>query len=164
MFGPKHTTECFHSPRIPLLQPPQNLSPPAIRKKTTKQRYLLPVIAVILIAIIAVAVFVMFNGTDNPVNGSDITFTAFNEHLVIYPHNTDNTNTVNYDIPLDGFNGPYSVGQQIVIQIPYSYQGDTGTENITRMECNTSGFSLASVSPELPCYCQTHATMKLPSP
>jgi hypothetical protein len=148
--GLKNSIACFHLPRILLFQSSQNLPPSADKEKTKKQRYLLPVIAVVLIAIIAVAVFVMFNGTDNPVNGSDITFTAFNEHLVIYPHNTDNTNTVNYDIPLDGFNGPYSVGQQIVIQIPYSYQGDSGTENITRMECNTSGFSLASVSPELP--------------
>ncbi len=99
---------------------------------------------------VAVAIFVLFFGGDNSPNGTNIAFTAFNEHLVIYPHNTDNTQPVNYNIPLDGFNGPYAVGQQIIIQIPYSYQGETGTENITRIECNTSGFSLESVSPQLP--------------
>jgi hypothetical protein len=150
MHSLKNAIERCHSPKIPLLQSSQNLPPPTVKEKNKKQRYLLPVIAVVLIAIIAVAVFVMFYGRDNSVNGSDMTFTAFNEHLVIYPHNTDDTEPINYNIPLDGFNGPYPVGQQIVIQIPYSYQGDTGTENITRMECNTSGFSLASVSPELP--------------
>ncbi len=150
MFSLKHAAKRFQSSTKPFLQSPQNLPPPEVKEKSKKKRYLWLVVAVILIAIIAVAIFVMFFGRGNSVNGSNITFTAFNEHLVIYPHNTADTQPVNYNIPLDGFNGPYAVGQQIIVQIPYSYQGETGTENITRIECSTSGFSLASVSPELP--------------
>ncbi len=122
----------------------------AAEEKPKKRKYLWLIVALILIAMVAVAIFVLFFGGDNSPNGTNIAFTAFNEHLVIYPHNTDNTQPVNYNIPLDGFNGPYTVGQQITIEIPYSYQGETGTENITRIECNTSGFSLQSVSPQLP--------------
>lgn len=134
----------------PLPQSPQNLPSTPVKEKSKKRKYLWFLIAVILIVILAVTVFVIFFGGSNSANGTQITFTAFNEHLVIYPHNTDNTQPVNYNIPLSGFNGPYAVGQQITIQIPYSYQGEAGTENITRMACTTSGFSLVSVSPELP--------------
>jgi hypothetical protein len=150
MFSLKHTPKKFCSSTTPSLQSPQNSPLPAVTEKSKKRKYLWLVITVILIAIIAVAVFMVFYGRGNSDNGTNITFTAFNEHLVIYPHNTADTQPVNYNIPLSGFNGPYAVGQQITIQIPYSYQGETGTENITRMECNTSGFSLANVSPELP--------------
>ncbi len=155
MFSLEHVTKRFHSSARYSHQVPQNSPSPAAKEKSGKRKYLWLVIAVILIVIIAVAAFVAFYGRGNVVNGANITFTAFNEHLIIYPHNTDphstaSTQPVNYNIPLDGFSGPYAVGQQITIQIPYSYQGETGTENITRMECNTSGFSLAGVSPELP--------------
>ncbi len=129
---------------------PQNLPSPALKEKSKKRKYLWLLIAFILIIILAIAALVAFYGGGNSVDETKITFTAFNEHLVIYPHNTDNTSPVNYNIPLEGFNGPYAVGHQITVQIPYSYQGETGTENLTRIECNTSGFSLASVSPELP--------------
>lgn len=115
-----------------------------------KRKYLWLLIAVILIVIVIIAVFVRFYGGNSPADGTAITFTVFNEHLVIYPHNTADTQPDNYNVPLDGFNGPYPVGQQITIQIPYSYQGEAGTENLTRMTCDTPGFSLASVSPELP--------------
>ena len=147
----KHTiNKKFLSLTTPSPNSTQNLPPPAIGKKSKKRKYLWLLIAFILIIILAIAAFVTFYGGENPVDGTKITFTAFNEHLVIYPHNTANTSPTNYNIPLDGFNGPYTVGHQITVQIPYSYQGDTGTENLTRIECATSGFSLASVSPELP--------------
>ncbi len=119
-------------------------------QKTKKSKYLLLLVTILLIVVLAVALFIVFGGLFSSDNSSKIAFTAFNQHLIIYPHNTDDTTPVTYDIPLNSFNGPYDVGQQMTIQIPYSYQGEVGTENITRMECNTSGFSLASVSPELP--------------
>ncbi len=150
MFNMKYLTGRFQSSSCGVSQSTQNSPPAAENRKSTNRRYLWLGIAVILIAVIAVAAFLAFNNRGNIVNGDNISFTAFNEHLVIYPHNTGNTDPVNYVIPLDGFNGPYLVGQQITIQIPYSYQGEAGTENITRIECNTSGFSLASVSPEPP--------------
>jgi len=133
----------------PLPQQPENFSQPPIKEKS-KRKYLWLLKAGILIVIVAVAVYVVVFSGFNSANGSQITFTAFNEHLVIYPHNTDNTEPVYYDIPLSGFNGNYAVGQQISIQIPYSYQGEIGTENLTSIVCNTSGFSVVSVSPELP--------------
>jgi len=151
MFKPKYaTSKKLLLPTMPLQQSPQNSSPHPVKEKSMKRKYLWLLITVILIVILVVAAFVVFFGGFHPANGTQITFTAFNEHLVIYPHNTDNTQPVNYNIPLSGFNGPYVVGQQITIQIPYSYSGETGTENITSMACTTSGFSLASVSPELP--------------
>jgi ABC-type lipoprotein release transport system permease subunit len=133
----------------PLPQQPENFSQPPIKEKS-KRKYLWLLIAVILIVIVAVAVYVVLFSGFNSANGTQITFTSFNEHLVIYPHNTDNTQPVTYDIPLNSFKGNYAVGQQITIQIPYSYQGEIGTENLTSIVCNTSGFSVASVSPELP--------------
>jgi hypothetical protein len=144
MFKPKYaTSEKFFLSTAPL---PQQ-SP---IKEKSKRKYLWFLIAIILIVILAVAVYLVLFGGFNSANGTQITFTAFNEHLVIYPHNTDNTQPVNYDIPLSSFEGAYAVGQQITIQIPYSYQGETGTENITSIVCNTPDFSFASVSPELP--------------
>jgi len=151
MSAPKHATiKNLLLSTMPLSQSPQNLPPPPVKEKSNNRKYLWFLIAAILIVVLVVAVFLVFFGGSNSANGTQITFTAFNEHLVIYPHNTANTQPVNYNIPLSGFNGPYVVGQQIAIQIPYSYEGDTGTENITRMTCTTPGFSLVGVSPELP--------------
>ncbi len=131
-------------------QSPENLPPPAVKEKSNKRKYLWLPIAIILVVVLLVAVFVVFFGGSNSVDSTKISFTAFNEHLVIYPHNTGNTQPVNYNIPLSGFNGPYPIGQQITIQIPYSYEGEVGTENITSIACTTPGFTLASVSPQLP--------------
>ena len=97
---------------------------PPFKEKSNKRKLLWFLIAVILIVILVVVVFVVFFGGFNSADGNQITFTAFNEHLVIYPHNTNNTQPVNHNIPLSGFNGPYAVGHQIIIQIPYSYQGE----------------------------------------
>jgi hypothetical protein len=108
-----------------------------------KRRNLWVVITAVVFLIIilgALFAFVFFVGPQHDL-------TVFNEHLIIYSHTASGVQTITYLFHLDA--GKYPAGKQMVIEIPYHYQG-TGTENITRMECNTPGFSLLSVSPALP--------------
>jgi hypothetical protein len=83
----------------PLAQSPTDLPPPP-KEKTSNRKYVWFFIAIILIVIIIVAAFVFFGRT--PVaNGTQITFTEVNEHLVIYSHTASGDDTTQNTLPLN---------------------------------------------------------------
>jgi hypothetical protein len=126
------------------LQQTSSLPPPPPEKsKKSKRRWLIPAVA--LIVIVLVASVAVYSFSSKPIN-----LTAFNEHLIIYSHSSSGNETVKYNFQLNSYAGGYQIGQQIVIKVPYSYGGSSGTESIKNMTCDTSGFSLVSVSPQLP--------------
>jgi hypothetical protein len=124
-------------------QPEQNPpNHPINKRKKRNTRIAIAAVLGFIIILSAIVAFAVFGGPQH-------NLTAFNEHLVIYSHTASGTQTVTYLFHLDDEAGKHPAGKQIVIEVPYHYQG-TGIENITRMECNTPGFNLAGVSPALP--------------
>jgi hypothetical protein len=134
-----HSKTAQTNPASPQLEQPSKNRQNNKRKKRNTWIALAAVLGFIII--LSAIAFAFFGGPQH-------NLTAFNEHLVIYSHTSSGTQTVTYLFHLDEA-GKHPAGKQIVIEVPYHYQG-IGIENITRMECNTPGFNLAGVSPALP--------------
>lgn len=77
------------------------------------------------------------------------TITSVKENQVIKTHTSTGTTTQTYEIDHPDLAGKYRAGAPMSIGEFYRYNG-TGTENITSIEANTTGFSFAGSLPALP--------------
>jgi hypothetical protein len=114
------------------------------------------VIAAVILAVIIIVALVGIFVFGNRANYNN--FTSFNEHLAI----RDNSNNITTTqlITLSDYTGEWTkVGNSFYIDIPYHSTG-TGTLQISSIVCNTTGFSLTTVSPSLPVILPNTATIE----
>ncbi|HTY47235.1 MAG TPA: hypothetical protein VMB46_06175 [Methanomassiliicoccales archaeon] len=110
-------------------------------KGTKVWRYVTVIVVVVVVLVVVVAILSNRNN-----------FTAWHENQVIvsHYHPPRGTETATH---VNNWNdtGFYLAGRQVTITVPFHVApGTNGTLNVTRVECNTPGFSLASTSVSLP--------------